>query len=327
MKKVMHTSEEVKKLIEQGKVLHLSGNEDVMKKLPKGKWIGGTSSYFMSENGGLISDELIEVTEIPDYITDIKIQYYDSASIKNIYKDGFASGFSIVIIPAFSDTHLIFAKEVYTFEDFASKPLVGWISGVNLGDPNAGTPKVFSGADASISSDKAIVAHFQFPEHKFADVTIFNTYFADGGDEIEFPASGFDTENAFINGKEMNFSDYLTNNKVNIDFPLVANYNGVMINVSFKENDVNAKKVAFFAPVFNGVKYNIAKTKGDYLSAFAKEIPTDINYSFSCNCILNFLKLDLEGKKIGNITGPITFGEIAYQLLNQTLVNMEIRDI
>ena len=329
MKKIMHTSEEVIKLIAQDKVLLLSGNEDVLKKLPKGKWIGGTSSYFMSENGGIISDELIEVTEIPDYITDYKINYYDSDSIKNIYKDGFETGFSVVIIPAFSETHLLFAKEVYTFEKFATIPLVGWISGINLDNKNASTPKVFSGTDASYCFEKAIVAHFQIPENKFADVTIINTFYADGGDEIEFPYSGFEAENVSINGKQMNFSDYLKNNNVNIDLPLVANYNGVMINVSFKENDINSKKVQFFAPVFNGIKYYLGKTKGDYITEVMKEIHAahDINYTFSCNCILNFLHLDLKGKKTGNITGPITFGEIAYQLLNQTLVNLEVRDM
>lgn len=35
----------------------------------------------------------------------------------------------------------------------------------------------------------------------------------------------------------------------------------------------------------------------------------------------------LEGKKTGDVTGPVTFGEIAYQLLNQTLVYLNIIDI
>jgi hypothetical protein len=35
----------------------------------------------------------------------------------------------------------------------------------------------------------------------------------------------------------------------------------------------------------------------------------------------------LEGKRTGSITGPITFGEIAHQLLNQTMVRLYLRDI
>jgi hypothetical protein len=47
--------------------------------------------------------------------------------------------------------------------------------------------------------------------------------------------------------------------------------------------------------------------------------------TFSCNCILNFLFGGLEGQKIGNLQGPVTFGEIGYQLLNQTLVVLRIQ--
>jgi hypothetical protein len=35
----------------------------------------------------------------------------------------------------------------------------------------------------------------------------------------------------------------------------------------------------------------------------------------------------LESKKTNHFVGPITFGEIAYQLLNQTLVYLEVHDI
>jgi hypothetical protein len=48
---------------------------------------------------------------------------------------------------------------------------------------------------------------------------------------------------------------------------------------------------------------------------------------FSCNCILNFLYGGFEGKRINNFNGPITFGEIAYQLINQTLVYVLIEDL
>jgi len=51
------------------------------------------------------------------------------------------------------------------------------------------------------------------------------------------------------------------------------------------------------------------------------------NVVFSCNCILNYLYSELEGRKTDPFVGPITFGEIAYQLLNQTLVYMEVHDI
>jgi hypothetical protein len=71
--------------------------------------------------------------------------------------------------------------------------------------------------------------------------------------------------------------------------------------------------------------YKIAAPVGDYIMAFEKALMNlgDKKILFSCNCILNYIYAELEGKKTGNATGPITFGEIAYQLLNQTFVYIE----
>ncbi|MCR8916093.1 hypothetical protein FDP08_10165 [Marinobacter panjinensis] len=48
------------------------------------------------------------------------------------------------------------------------------------------------------------------------------------------------------------------------------------------------------------------------------------NLVFGCNCILNYLHSALEGRKTAQLTGPITFGEVAYQLLNQTAVFLTV---
>jgi hypothetical protein len=40
--------------------------------------------------------------------------------------------------------------------------------------------------------------------------------------------------------------------------------------------------------------------------------------------VLNYLHGSLEGRRTGALQGPMTFGEIAYQLLNQTLVQINI---
>ncbi|WP_439895878.1 DUF6976 family protein [Alloyangia pacifica] len=44
----------------------------------------------------------------------------------------------------------------------------------------------------------------------------------------------------------------------------------------------------------------------------------------SCNCILNFPYDPLETKRTGDFTDPVTFGEIAYILLNQTMVRLQL---
>ena len=131
-----------------------------------------------------------------------------------------------------------------------------------------------------------------------------------------------------INGKKTNFSDYLIINKIDTKLPLVANYSGSMVNVSIQEIKEKEKIVNLYAPVFQNVEYKIAHPVKDYVQEFMKYLPKEtITPIFSCNCILNYLYSELEGKKTGNITGPITFGEIAYQLLNQTLTYLEIKEV
>ena len=64
----------------------------------------------------------------------------------------------------------------------------------------------------------------------------------------------------------------------------------------------------------------------DYAAEFLNRINAAGAHApvFSFNCILNYLYGNLNGKKIPPYTGPVTFGEIAYQLVNQTLVYCEI---
>jgi hypothetical protein len=99
-----------------------------------------------------------------------------------------------------------------------------------------------------------------------------------------------------------------------------------MINTSFQSVDA-ARGVQFYAPVFAGMHYKIAAPIEDYATEFRRRVaPRPRAPLFSCNCILNYLYGQLEGKRTEGFVGPITFGEIAYQLVNQTLVFLDVRD-
>ena len=153
------------------------------------------------------------------------------------------------------------------------------------------------------------------------NINIVNMFQQGSGDTITFTEDGFQTVDARINGVRRNFAEYLAENKIDTKLPFVADYSGAMINTSFQDVDKVNGKVSFYAPVFHGVDYKVAAPVTDYVGAFERHLPrsTADAIFFSCNCILNYLYSDLEGKRTGNVTGPITFGEIAYQLLNQTL--------
>src|SRR5207244_2138198 len=109
-----------------------------------------------------------------------------------------------------------------------------------------------------------LACHVSLPAGKTADVEIVNIFERSEGPDIRFETDGFGpVTDCTIDGKKTNFGRWLTDNNVDTKLPLVADYNGALINVSVQ-----------------GV----------------------------------------------GLPGPFTFGEIAYQLLNQTMVYCDVVD-
>lgn len=167
--------------------------------------------------------------------------------------------------------------------------------------------------------------HVELSKNLVARMEIVNIFEQDkNADVLVFDSTGFEVENVRVNGFKVNFSKYLESRKIDTKLPLVSDYSGALINTAFCK--VENEKVNFYAPVFKGLEYRIAKPVDDYSGAFSKKLPHVDDLIFSCNCILNYLYGELEGKSVG-FSGPITFGEIGYQLLNQTLVYLVIDDM
>lgn len=318
---------EASDLIKAGNGLMIAGDEKLLRQLPKGNWIGGSIPYFMSEKGGVVTADKLQVIALPAFAKEAKIKFYGESELSSIPKDYHVNGVSFILIPAMTSVHQKYAEESMNYDGIFDRPLVGWITGVHIKDIGKVTPKVFNGHTGEISDNKAVVMHLNLPATKFGKVNIINLFKQGTGDTLTFPKTGFQADTCFVNGKETNLADYLEKNKFDTQFPLVANYNGAMINVSFQSVDKANKKVSFFAPVFVGVEYKMPVPVGDYEKEFDAEIKKhNVAPVFTCNCILNFLYAHLEGKKTGEVVGPITFGEIAYILLNQTMVYLTFED-
>ena len=319
---------EVKLKIEQGQALLLAGNEESLRQLPAGHWIGGTIPYFMGEAGGLSTREKIYVTELPDYVQSFEVKSYNEENIAHIYKDVPENGFGLIILPASSGIHLAFALNSPAYPEFATRHLIGWVSGVHLTDLGKITPKVFDGEHLQVMEDQAVVMQVKLQSGKIAEIGILNIFEQGMGDTITFSRDGFSATDAYINGEKHNLADYISANNFSAKLPLVADYSGVSVNISFQSINTENHEVVFYAPVFSGIRYRLAKPVSDYVAEFVSRIPTNgSDIVFSCNCILNYLYSELEGKKTGEITGPMTFGEVAYQLLNQTMVYLTVSDL
>jgi hypothetical protein len=316
------TFQEASNLIESGKLIHIAGTEALLKKLPKGKWVGGSTEYFMAKSGGKVSGEHLFVTELP--YEEFSIKSYSLDNIENIAVDAYDNGFSIALVPFDSAVHKEYANKAASYKDMFMKNIIGWITGLNLGIPGQ-TPIAVDGSSATSYSDKAVVLHLKAPNDKTVCINILNIFEQDkSSPTITFDKEGFSVTKCFVDGKETVLADYIAQNKIDTKLPLVGDYAGNGINISFKAIDNGV--VNFYAPVFSGINYKMAKSIGNYEKEFNSRLAElkNVNAAFTCNCILNFLYGELEGKSLEAFAGPITFGEIAYQLVNQTLVYVTV---
>ncbi len=322
---MLHSITEVRDKIASGAYLLLAGSEDALRKLPRGNWIAGTTTYFMAQAGGVCSESEIFVTEVPADAVEVQVAECAAEDLPSLCKDAPSNGYTFIIIPAGSPAHLAYAQDAPSYEGIFERPIAGWVAGVHISRIGKQSPKVFSGLSGAMSAARAVLMHVALPQGKFAELKIVNVFKPGSGDCFSFPSSGFSAQECLINGKPFSFARYLTDLKHDSRFPLTADYNGSMINVSLQS--IDADTVRFYAPVFSGVKYRLAEPVLDYAASFRSAVHQRRGTeAFSCGCILNYLYGELEGKQTGLI-GPVTFGEIAHQLLNQTAVRLVIRDV
>jgi len=174
-----------------------------------------------------------------------------------------------------------------------------------------------------------VVAQVTLPAHKLANIEILNIFEPDGGDILTFPEISFEVHHCNVNGERTDLASYLKwRGAADGHLPLIGDFSGAKLNVSIQRCDGDKQGVQLYAPVYPGVDYCLAKPVENYTSAFLEKASSLTTQSdWSCNCILNFNFGSLEGRSIGGHAGPVTFGEIAYQLLNQTLVLLTVVDI
>lgn len=311
-------------MIQDGRRLLLAGDEINLVDLPVGNWVGGTIPYFMTETGGRTTRDGVWVTELPAEVESVEIMTYDAEALDTISEKAPEHGFTFLVLPCNSAVHLRYAHEAPDYPGMFQWPILGWISGVHLDDLGKVAPKIVDGRTGKLHTDRAVAMHCTLGKGRTARIGIINLFRQGDGDAITFPVEGFRVSECQVNGKPRSFAGYIRERGIDTRLPLVADYSGALVNVSFQKVDPGADVVELYAPVFQGVEYKVAAPVGDYVTEFLRAVPSGLAPAFSCNCILNYLYSDLEGKVTPGMQGPATFGEIAYQLLNQTLVYLLI---
>ncbi|MEA2042325.1 MAG: hypothetical protein U9N85_07210 [Bacteroidota bacterium] len=328
MKRKLYTKQEVIKFISEGKKMVLSASEKMLDVLPKGNWIGGTSPYFMDTDVGKFTEEKIFVDDLTHIATDFKIEKYDKDNIKNIAINSFKNGFTVLIIPGESDTHFEFGVNSMTYDKIFNNPVVGFIAGFDLDRIGELSPKVYNGQENEKILNDGVAIHIKLPDNKVARAEILNLDTINrNSPEIKFPTTSFTQSECTINGDKANITDYLSKIEYKEGLPIIADYNGALINRDIKVIDKKKKEVTFFSPVFHDEIYYLANVIDNYHELFGKKLKTEsLNIPYSVICVSYYLLGNLENKKI-QAEGVFAFGEIAFQLLNQTLVFLEIDEV
>src|SRR6185369_2730455 len=276
-------------LIAAGTYLNIAGDEDALRQLPTGNWIGGTIPYFMADEGGVVDRERVFATIIPALAEPPVLRFYDVESLPQLCRNGPENGYTLLIVPAFGPCHGSFAENAPNYEEMYLKPLIGWVAGVHLDDLGKRTPKVVLGTTGEFSDQHAVAIDVPLPADRFARIDIVNLFRPGDGPAITFESTGFAAGDCRIGGQPGNLAEHLLAGGIDSRLPLVADYCGAAINVSIKAIDAEARRVDFYAPVFPGVEYRIAAPLGDYVSSFQAALPRiDGGLTFPRNCNLNF---------------------------------------
>jgi hypothetical protein len=322
--------DETARRISEGKALILAGDEAALARLPRGTWIGGTTPYFMTDRGGLHARDRVFATEAPVGADRVAIVVHDAASLSRLYTEIPEHGYGVVLMPLFSRAELAFAVGAPDFEGFASRPLVGWVAGVDASDAGRLAPRVYDGRTGRALTQEAVAMYVTLPASASVEIGIVNVFTPSAGDLLRFPEAGFSAREVEVGGERRDLVDYLADTGLDIRRPLVGEYGGAGLNVGIREVDAAARVVRFWSPVFPGIGYRHAAPVADYVGDFLAKAPPRFlaagtaGLAFCCNCFSNYSHGQLEGRRTGPFVGPIVFGEIAYQLCNETLVYLSL---
>ena len=239
---------------------------------------------FVAGDGGTAERDRIFVTDITEHASEAKIRRKDDERLE--HRLGTPKRLQRIIVPGMSDIHAMFAKDVQSFEGVFNSPLIGWISGVHLSEIGKRAAEMLRRHQYALGQKKPCRSHVRLPPGEAARVDIINLFKQGNGDVITFDTEGFASEGkCSIGGVPTSLASYIADRKIDTKLPLVADYNGAMINVSIQSVDTAGGKVQFYAPVFKDIKYRFAKPVPDYAGGFAEGVHDKHanKVAFSCN--------------------------------------------
>ncbi len=327
MENKLYSKQEVIDFINNGRVMLLTGSDKALAGLPKGNWIGGTSPYFVDSIGKL-DEEKIFVDDFTLVAQNCKLAVYDEKNIQDIAKNGYKNGFVVVTLPIDSQVYYTFANNALSYDNMFDNPVVGYVASTKFEDYGKASAYTAIGKDGNLTNKLAAVLYVELPDYLSARAEIENFDTIDTkSPKLVFPKTGFVQSDCTIDGKPGNIADFFENTikpRLGGYTQMITSQNGALINRDIKIVDPKKGEVTFFSPVIAEDEYYLVDSSADYLSIFNSSLGSKRNDVLSCfSCISYFFGGKFEGKSVCK-NGVYTFGEIGYQLLNKTIVTLEI---
>lgn len=292
--------------------------------------MGGTTAYFMTSQGCCADRDHLYVQALPeealgaDPETAPRIRWYEPLELRQLLSDSPAKGFTLMVLPANGAAHRHYAEYAPGYPQIRWRAVAGWVSGVHADEHGTSEPAVINGEDGQVCTQRALAMHCHLPPGLRARVRTLNPFSPLQGPVITFTERGFTVRDCLFNGEPTTIAECVANYQEHAEFPLVAEVAGMQTNVSIRRVHPRTGEVTFYAPVFPGIAYRFSQPLHNYAERIRELVPEGLTTPvFSCACILNYKYGRLEGQKISPFSGPITFGEIAGPLLNQTFVYLE----
>ncbi len=320
------TKDKIAELILEGRVLILAGAEADLACLPDGRWIGGTAANFITAEGGQDANGRIFYSDLTRISQDLRLNHFNLTEMRQIGGLHPVNGFTVAIVPGFSALLAGLSAEILDYQGIYNAPLFGWVSAVSPGQLGKLQPKSFAG-NAAGSTEQAAVMSITLPDDYFAQLHIANLFSPGTGPEIHFSQPGFVVDGqCLIGGKPDNLAHYIEREKIDRRLPLVADHEGAMINISIISTDPQGGNTTFLAPVNPALTYRFAVEVLDYQNEFSRLLNElgPVSGALSCICVQHYEHAGLHETTELPFQGPVTFGQIAYGVLNQTLACLTV---
>jgi hypothetical protein len=308
--------EEVSRMINDGLYLILAGNREALQQLPAGNWIGGATPCYVSSGApNEIAKDQLYVNQLPEYVAGVELKTYDADHLKHIFTEGPDNGFTVLLLPFASEILQEYALHAFDYENFGLVPLVGWVAGTGNTWETLQTDIVMYGPDVTTHPNKAVVMHVELPADKYAEIHIHSPFKIRPEVTVVFEENTVSPQDAIINGERQNLREYMLRHNINFVHPLIVNLAGINICVTF---NYDAKQLTTMTALFKGVSYYFSEPDMQVWG-----IPQDRIYALCC---LYYVQ-NPDPERLCRMTGPVTYGEIGYQIVNQSIVFLTVGDL